>query len=558
MRLASTMLQNCLLRSVLGGLLKLSTGLSPPVPVSHCCTFLRFAGSLRQSEAAVSLSEVFDQFSNANGEISLTDFVNTLNANGLMEGDMRLRATMNSLDNYRKAGVNTISKDEFIECTNKEFVLLKRALSNQFIIPDFEKFSGKIEDFYWQCKSIHTGKVATYIPQLSRYSPDYWAVSVCTIDGQRHSIGDDNVPFCLQSCAKPLAYSMAVNTLGSDIVHQYVGQEPSGQAFNSLVLDSSNKPHNPMINSGALIVASLLRNDLLLADRFDYFAAQSRRLAGHEYVGFHNSTFLSERATADRNYALAWFMKENKCFPEGVNMEEVLDFYFQCCSVEVTCQSAAVIAASIANGGICPTTGDRIMSSESMRNTLSLMYSCGMYDYSGQFAFKVGLPAKSGVSGCVLLVIPNVMGICLWSPPLDHLGNSVRAVKFSEMLVSKFNFHNYDNLRHTQTKADPRKRILESKINKVASMIYAAFNNDVTYLTRQNLSGLDMDQVDYDNRSALHVAASEGHLEAVIFLVEKCAVSTYQTDRWGHTPLQNALSFGHTKVADYLKQCPSL
>ncbi|KAF6020077.1 hypothetical protein EB796_021624 [Bugula neritina] len=439
-------------------------------------------------------------------------------------------------------------------CTSTNFVLLRRALTSQFIIPEFQKFTSKIDDIYWECKSIHSGKVATYIPQLSRYSPDYWAVSICTIDGQRHSIGDFNVPFCLQSGAKPLAYAMAVNELGSDLVHQYVGQEPSGQAFNSLVLDANNKPHNPMINAGALAVTSLLKNDLLLSDRFEYFNVQAKRLGGQEEVGFHNPTFLSERATADRNRAIGWFMKENKCFPEGINLEETLDFYFQCCSVEVTCMSASVIAASIANGGICPTTGDKVLSAESVRNTLSLMYSCGMYDYSGQFAFKVGLPAKSGVSGCVLLIIPNVMGVCLWSPPLDHLGNSVRAVNFCERLVAKFNFHNYDNLRHNQTKTDPRKRILESNINQIASGIYAAFNNDTKYLLRQHRSGGDLSQGDYDQRTALHVAASEGHLEAVSFLIETGKCSPDKRDRWGRKPLHDAVSFGHNEVAEYLRQ----
>uniref|UniRef100_A0A3B4VGF0 glutaminase n=1 Tax=Seriola dumerili TaxID=41447 RepID=A0A3B4VGF0_SERDU len=116
------------------------------------------------------------------------------------------------------------------------------------------------------------------------------------------------------------------------------------------------------------------------------------------------------------------------------------------------------MAATLANGGICPITGERVLSAEAVRNTLSLMHSCGMYDFSGQFAFHVGLPAKSGVSGAVLLVVPNVMGMMCWSPPLDRLGNSVRGIHFCQELVSCFNFHNYDNLRHFTKKHDPRRR----------------------------------------------------------------------------------------------------
>ena len=123
-------------------------------------------------------------------------------------------------------------------------------------------------------------------------------------------------------------------------------------------------------------------------------------------------------------------MRENKCFPPGTKINEVLDFYFQLCSLEITAESGAVIAATLANGGINPLTGEAILSVEAVRNTLTLMHSCGMYNYSGQFAFKVGLPAKSGVSGCILLVVPNTLGICLWSPPLDGNGNSCRGVQF--------------------------------------------------------------------------------------------------------------------------------
>uniref|UniRef100_A0A8C2Z6L0 glutaminase n=1 Tax=Cyclopterus lumpus TaxID=8103 RepID=A0A8C2Z6L0_CYCLU len=127
------------------------------------------------------------------------------------------------------------------------------------------------------------------------------------------------------------------------------------------------------------------------------------------------------------------------------------------------------MAATLANGGICPITGESVLSSEAVRNTLSLMHSCGMYDFSGQFAFHVGLPAKSGVSGAVLLVVPNVMGMMCWSPPLDRMGNSVRGIHFCQDLLSHFNFHNYDNLRHFTKKHDPRRRSDEEPVNQNVS-----------------------------------------------------------------------------------------
>ncbi|PAA71405.1 hypothetical protein BOX15_Mlig024175g1 [Macrostomum lignano] len=181
------------------------------------------------------------------------------------------------------------------------------------------------------------------------------------------------------------------------------------------------------------------------------------------------------------------------------------------------------------------------------------MHSCGMYDYSGQFAFKCGLPAKSGVSGVILLVIPNLMGIALWSPPLDKQGNSCRGIQFCKELVAKFNFHNYDSLIYTQDKLDPRRAHVETQSSEVVSILFSASNNDITALRRVFLQGVNMNQADYDGRTALHVAAAEGHLEVVTFLVDTCEVGINPKDRWGFTPLAEAERFHHLPVAQFLK-----
>ncbi|KAL3891231.1 hypothetical protein ACJMK2_003494, partial [Sinanodonta woodiana] len=395
--------------------------------------------------------------------------------------------------------------------------------------------------------------VATYIPQLARYSPNYYGVSVCTVDGQRYSSGDVNLPFCLQSVSKPLTYGLVLDELTPEAVHQYVGHEPSGTAFNEISLNRKKKPHNPLVNSGAIVLCSLMKQDLNLADRFDYTSQLFKKMAGGEYLSFNNSVFLSERETADRNFALAYFLRENKCFPEGTNLIEVLDFYFQLCSVEVTCESAAIIAATLANGGICPTTGDEIISTRAVRDVLSVMLSCGMYDYSGEFAFRVGLPAKSGVSGAIMLVVPNVMGISLWSPPLDQWGNSVRGVQFCQDLVKTFNFHHYDSLRHTQKKKNPSRRRAESMSLDIVNLLFSAYYGDVTALRRYSLRGMPMDIADYDSRTALHIGAAEGHYPLVEFLLSKCKVNPTCVDRWGFTPLHEAERFGHKDVAALIR-----
>ncbi|XP_043548805.1 glutaminase a isoform X2 [Chiloscyllium plagiosum] len=492
-------------------------------------------------------------------KIPIHKFITVLKSTGLRTSDPRLKECMDMLRTNVQAASDGVMLDKelFKKCVGSNIVLLTQAFRRKFVIPDFEIFASHIDGLYENAKKMSGGKVADYIPQLAKFSPDLWGVSLCTVDGQRHSVGDTKVPFCLQSCVKPLKYAVSVHDLGTDYVHKYVGKEPSGLRFNKLFLNEEDKPHNPMVNAGAIVVTSLIKQGVSNAEKFDYVTQFLNRMAGNEYVGFNNATFQSERESGDRNFAIGYYLKEKKCFPEGSDMTGVLDFYFQLCSIEVTCESASVMAATLANGGICPITGERVLSPEAVRNTLSLMHSCGMYDFSGQFAFHVGLPAKSGVSGGILLVVPNVMGIMCWSPPLDKLGNSVRGIQFCQDLVSLFNFHNYDNLRHFAKKHDPRREGGEVRVKSVINLLFAAYTGDVSALRRFALSAMDMEQRDYDSRTALHVAAAEGHVEVVHFLLEACKVNPFPKDRWGNTPVDEAIHFGHHDIVTILQEYQS-
>ena len=383
------------------------------------------------------------------------------------------------------------------------------------------------------------GSVASYIPQLASVDPDLFGISVVGINGETFNIGDYDVPFSIQSCSKPIMYAIARDILPASTVHKHVGYEPSGVAFNAFALNDE-KPHNPLINSGAIMIASLIYPDREPAERFNALSSYLRRLSGKKRIHFNNSVYLSEKTHASRNRALSYYMLEHNAFPKAVDIDATLDFYFQACSISEDCSTLASIAATFANNGINPITNTAIFDVNIVRDTLSLMFTCGMYDYSGRFAFHIGLAAKSGVAGAIFVIIPNIAGICIFSPKLDQYGNSVKGLKFCHELIKiHSDFHMFNNLiRQQSLNKHVNDDYLSSDIVLVAILLKAASLGDVDRI-RKVAKELDVNTCDYDKRSALHIACADGHLEVVKLLLQLGAKVDIK-DRWGTTCIDEA------------------
>jgi glutaminase len=507
-----------------------------------------------QSGADRIYRSLFDSFNpDKNDRISPLEVLSRLERSGLRTDDPRIAEALDGLTGAD--GSRQLSFAQFKALAQHNSSLIRRAVEGNLAVPDFAALSADITRMYGELLPFRSGSVADYIPQLKRVDPDQLAISLCTVDGQRFSVGDATTAFCLQSVSKTVSYCLALDEHGAEAVHQHVGREPSGQSFNELALNPKGLPHNPLVNAGAIMTTSLIRPDEDIADRFDLVAATWQRLAGDRRPGFNNAVYLSERQTADRNFALGYSMRENGAFRAGTDLQQTLEFYFQSCSIEVDAQMLAVAAGSLANAGVCPLTDDPVFTPGTVQSCLSLMSSCGMYDFSGEFAFTIGLPAKSGVSGVLVLVIPGLMGICVWSPRLDGHGNSVRGIEFCRKLVAEYNVHVFDSLvtgRGRTGKRDPRRKKNQTQTEAVVALTWAASQGDLNEVRALIATGVEPGTADYDGRTPLHLAAAEGQLEVVRYLLTAGA-DPRPTDRWGGTPLSDAEANGHTEIAVLLR-----
>lgn len=288
------------------------------------------------------------------------------------------------------------------------------------------------------CRSeASKGRVATYIPQLAGADPEALGVCIRTSEGLLCA-GDSGVKFTIQSVSKPLVLLLALMDRGQETVFSKVGKEPSGDPFNSIIrLETykKQKPYNPMINAGAIAIAALINGDTV-ENRIARILAFVRKLAHNPTITMNSQVFESEKETGHRNRSIAYFLKEIGNI-EG-NPYDVLDLYFSQCSIEMTCQDLANIAMVLALDGKSYETGQQLAPREHVRIAKAYMMTCGMYDGSGEFAIEVGLPAKSGVGGGIMVTSQGKLGIGVYSPALNKKGNPVAGLKLLKTLSEDY------------------------------------------------------------------------------------------------------------------------
>ncbi|KAI6181246.1 Inosine-5'-monophosphate dehydrogenase [Aphelenchoides besseyi] len=367
------------------------------------------------SQAMDNLQPSFEQRSDTPEDITNSDEASIgkllliLKSLGLRDNDPRLQPMMEKICEYetrmQDESVDVkryrLPREQFKDCIHPSISLISQALRNELIVPSWKEFTDKVTEIFNECRCINDGELAS-----------------------------------------AFNYAIVSSDLGTDYVHRFVGHEPSGRLFNEICLDGDNKPHNPMINSGAIIITSLMKRGLCMADRYDFAYNEYKKLSGGEYIGFNNSVFLSERDSSSRNFSLAYFLKEHKCFPPGIeaSLRNELDFYFQ-------------------------------------------------------------------------------------------------------KLIETFNFHNYDSLLHADSKKiDPRRAIGSRTTDVVVTLLFACRNGDFEAVRRLYIQGENLNVVDYDGRTGLHIASCEGHSDIVKFLLA-CGVDHTIKDRWGRTALDDARHF---------------
>ena len=538
----------------------------------------------------------FSLCENDNDFIEVERFKEIIFNSGLQQSDDRLESLFNKLHNHK----NNISFEDFLSIIRTSPLLVQKSLRGELAIPDFQDFSQNMDKIYEKVKPNTSGELASYIPPLKEVDPEQFGIAIVTIDGQVYQRGESNVDFSIQSMVKPFNYCIALEKLGLEKVSNHVSAEPSGRQFDDLTLMTRNMggsslkpndrvPFNPMVNAGAIMTTGLINPEDTPTERLQYIREEFGRLIGwfkpknaSYYRGqkiekksnidmprFNKNVARQENFTGYNNIATGFLLMATGNLPHsGTEIEEdkhkdseyefdfhvepgvtnALKLYFSLCSLEMTAKDIAMAAATLANSGVCPVTQDRVLSQRTVRSCLPVMQMAGMYNGSGEFFQDIGLPAKSGVGGGIFLVVPQLMGICIFSPRLDLVGNSIRGLEVAKEITERYLVHLFDGTMTDTKRIDPRLPIARWRANIFAEAFWAASNGSIRTLERLVSSQRNLEVGDYDRRTPLHLASAEGHIEVVNFLLNEGVKPI--PDRWGGYPISDAKNNDHKEIVD--------
>lgn len=328
-----------------------------------------------------------------------------------------------------------------------------------------------LQDLHRRFADFDEGDVADYIPELSKADSRDFGIVLVTTDGQIYAVGEWEREFTIQSISKAFVYATALADKGEDQVLKKVYVEPTGDAFNSISLHAeTGAPLNPMINAGAIATAGLVAGDTPEA-QWQRISTSLAAFAGRP-LQVDEAVYRSESETGFRNRAIGWMLRNFNIIESDPT--QVVENYFRQCSLLVSCRDLGLMGATLANGGIHPLTGQRVVPAQVVASTLSVMSTCGMYDYAGAWLFEVGLPAKSGVGGGIVAVMPGRFALATYSPPLDAKGNSVRGIAVCRQASRDLGLHLMDANRNASLVLASRYSGCESPSNRVRSPLVAA------------------------------------------------------------------------------------
>jgi glutaminase len=392
------------------------------------------------------------------------------------------------------------------------------------------------------------GAVADYIPELGKAGHAHFGISLATLDGHVYEVGDTKVPFTIQSMSKPFVFALALDTLGAAQVESAIGVEPSGDPFNSIRLNAENHPFNPMVNAGAIACTGLIHEAKGDA-AFDYIRRALGRFAGRE-LALDEAVYLSESTTGDRNRAIGYLLRTNAVIRD--NVASVLDVYFRQCAVLVAARDIAIMAGTLANRRISPVTGEQVMTPYAISRTLSVMTSSGMYDFAGEWIYRVGIPAKSGVGGGILAALPARLGLGSYSPKLDKHGNSVRGIKVCEALSAHYDLHMLNRSDDARTSIIADYNIGKSPSRRVRRPqerdILAAHHQEVRII--ELVGTLSLSAVDYVSRRL----ASKPRPQFVVFDLHRVTSTTRAGARLVAEAFEELAILGVTVVLSGVKR----